>query len=108
MIPSSEGRRRTPIQKAFALLTLLLACIAAASVAYYFGWYLPRVHDVEAVERRRENDLENAQRCSADGLRFSADYLRKFASEVPDPERYSADPQMHFNGRLNTCLVQLT
>jgi hypothetical protein len=94
--------------KVLTTLTLALVSIAATSVAYFFGFYIPRAHDVEAVEQRRKTDLENAQRCNADGLRFSADYARKFAAEVPDPLRYSADPQMHFNGRLNTCLVELT
>jgi len=109
VIPSpGRGESQTPVHRALALLTLFLVCIAAASVAYYFGWHLPRAHDVEAVEERRKTDLESSQRCSADGLRFSADYLHKFAAEVPDPLRYSADPQMHFNSRLNTCLVELT
>jgi hypothetical protein len=93
--------------KALTALALVLVCIAAASVAYYFGGYLPRFHDAELAEQRSKTDLENARRCNMDALKFYADFQREMLSTTPAWDGYWLDPEMHFNRKLNTCLVEI-
>jgi hypothetical protein len=103
------------------LLTLLTACIAAASVTYYFGIYLPRVRDAALAEQRRKADLGNSLRCGADGRKFYSDFRRSLSpssgisnpspgflwQDPVNPGRWWLDPEMHFSKKLNTCLVAL-
>ena len=91
-------------------MTMALVCIAAASVAYYYGKYLPRFHDAELAEQRSKTDLGNTQRCNKDASKFYSDYLADFRKEFPSVGLDWSDPgpEMHFNKTLNTCLVEIT
>lgn len=107
------------MQKILAMLAFVLVCIAAASVAYYFGRYLPRVHDAELAEQRRKTDLENARRCNVDGWKYYSDYRKGMSPSSGEPHptgyyqdpklpgRWWPDPEMHFSKKLNTCLVEI-
>jgi hypothetical protein len=93
------------VQKAPTLVTLVVVCTAAISVAYYYGRYLPRLKDMELAEQRRKTDLENAQRCNTDALKFYSAYRKEMFKEVSSSGWH--DPEMHFSKRLNTCLVEI-
>ncbi len=88
--------------KQFSALAL---CVAAFSVAYYFAYYLPRARDAELADQHRKTDLELAQRCRTDGLKFFND----FSTEVNDPSLHYTwnDPEFHYSAKLNTCLVSV-
>jgi hypothetical protein len=90
------------MSKQFSALAL---CVAALSVAYYFAYYLPRAHDAELADQHRKTELELAQRCRTDGLKFFND----FSAEVNDPSlNYTwDDPEFHYSAKLNTCLVSV-
>jgi hypothetical protein len=92
------------MQKTLATLALILACIAATFVAYYYGRYLPRLRDAELAEQRRAADLERAQRCHTDATKFLSDFQRNMSSVAPDSW---LEPEIHFNKKLNTCLVEM-
>lgn len=93
------------MQKILVTLAAILVCVAALSVAEYFGRYLPRAHDAELAEQRRKSDLENAQRCRVDGLAF----FGKFYTENNNPSFHYGwdDPEFHYSASLNTCLVHI-
>ena len=74
--------------KRLTTLTLVLLCIAAAPVAYYFRGYLPRFHDAELAEQRSKTDLENARRCNMDALKFYADFQQEMLSTMPAWDGY--------------------
>ena len=40
-------------------------------------------------------------------MNFSRDYERNLESAVPDADRHWADADVHFNRRMNTCLVEI-
>jgi len=84
------------------MMALVLACIAGASAAFYFGWYLPRAHDAQLAEQRRKTDLENARRCEADGRKFAANYRQEGVAV----DKW-LNPQMHFSRKLNACIVEI-
>lgn len=97
------------MQRALTALTLICGCIAAISVAYYSGLYLPRFHDAELAEQRRKTDIENGQKCHEDGVKFYSDYRK-----LPESAAVStfltwynpSDPDTHFSRKRNTCLVE--
>jgi hypothetical protein len=93
--------------KAVTVVMLVLVCIAGICVAYYFVRFLPGVRDAERVEQRRKTDLERAQRCNTDAKRFYADFRKRISSESPESSSSWHDPEMHFNRKLNTCLVEI-
>jgi hypothetical protein len=93
------------MQKALTTLALVLVCFAAASATYYYGKYLPHMHDAESAERHRKTDLENAQRCNQDASKFYDGYRKDQSSGSPELDWYA--PEMHFNMTLNTCLVEI-
>lgn len=107
------------MQRLLTTLALVLLCIAATSAAYYYGRYLPRLQDAELADQRRKTDLENSQRCRADGLKFFADYRNGISSwsqlrgprytwfDPKIPGRVWQDVEMHFSRKLNTCLVEI-
>ncbi len=86
-------------------VTVLALCVSSMSVAYYFAYYLPRVHDAELAGQRRKEDFELAQRCRVDGLKFFGEFSR----EVNDPSlNYIwASPEFHYSAKRNTCLVHI-
>jgi hypothetical protein len=84
------------MRKKFASPSFLLACLAAATVAWYFGMYLPR-----------NGAMENSRRCSEDGLRFSSDYQRDLESAAPNSDRHFLKAETHFSRKMNTCLVEI-
>lgn len=104
------------MHKPLVTLALLSVCAAATSAtSYYHCKYLPRLHDSELAEQRQKNDLENAQRCRGNGMKFYTDYLvmsLSSSSEVPPPGfvvlsdyqlRTWNAAEMHFSKKLNTC-----
>jgi hypothetical protein len=102
------------MQKALTTLALILASFAAASAVYYYGKYLPRLHDAELADQRRKTDLENTQRCNKDAWKFYSDYRSNYRKgEISlglalTPDWNWSDPEMHFNKKLNTCLLEIT
>jgi len=94
--------------KAITTAASILVCFAAISATYYYAKYLPRVHDAELAEQRRKTDLGNTQRCNKDALNFYSDYRADFRKEYMSAGLDWSDPEMHFNKKLNTCLVEIT
>lgn len=79
------------------MLTVALVCIAAASVAYYYGRYLPCAREAELNEVRRKTNLEMVQRCSVDGTKLYADFRKRMSSALSGSHLNWGDPQMHFS-----------
>jgi len=97
------------MQKTLIALALTLVCVAATAATYYYGRYLPRLHEAELAEKRRKTDLENAQRCNKDASKFWADLRKDYMSSgLFGPTLNWNDPDMHFSKQLNTCLVEIT
>src|SRR5271167_2338596 len=84
------------MRRMLPVLALLLVCTAAVSVAYYYGFYLPG-----------NTALESSRRCSVDGLSFTRDYERSAESTAPNLDRHWAEADVHFNRKMNTCLVEI-
>jgi len=91
------------MHKGLTRLTLVLVCIAAVSVAYYFGIYLPRFHDAELAERQSKADLEHARRCDTDAKQFYSNFVKQMGWDS-DAWPFAT---WHFNKKLNTCLVSV-
>jgi hypothetical protein len=96
------------MQKLVTTVALILVCFAATSATYYYGKYLPRLHDAELAEQRRKTDLENAQRCNKDATKFYGDFHKDLSSDRLGPNWNWYHPEMHFSRKLNTCLVELS
>lgn len=97
------------MQKAFVTVTLVLVRIAAASVAYYFGRYLPRLHHPELAAQQRKAEFENSQRCYSEGSRAYAEYVTMHAEgrALPGWEIIWDEPETHYDRKTDTCLVQI-
>lgn len=88
-------------------VTLFSVLLAAFSVSYYFGFYLPHSQKAEHLEQKRRDDashtIELAKRCRDDGMQF----FEKYAREAADKDQSWDRPEFHFSTKLNTCLVYI-
>ena len=94
------------MHKGLTRLTFVLVCLAAISVAYYFGLYLPRYHDAEPAEQQRNADLEHARRCDKDAKQFYSNFVKEWSLVFPG--RGWLEPEWHFNRKLNTCVASIS
>jgi hypothetical protein len=94
------------MRKALTLVALALACVAATSVAYYFGWYLPHAHDADIAEKRRQSE-QKAARCDADGKEFYSEFIETHPMSMPGWEIAWGQPETHYSGKTDSCMVDI-
>ncbi len=69
--------------------------VVLIALAWFLGIWLPG------------RNMDNDRRCSIDGLNFGRGYQRDLEVSTPEADRHWARPLVHYNRKMNTCLVEV-